>query len=616
MKQTKKYLAVLLALAMLLSLAGCQTEKPAATKPASDTTEPATAAAETKPDETQAQPDAAETASPDAAYQAGVYEGIANGMGGELHLFATFDSEGLTQIEIGEHAETPLLSDLALSRIPADIVAFQSLDVDTVSGSTITSNAVLSAVSDTIAQAGGDVGAWKSAPVPAVQAQADETVKVDVLVIGGGLSGMSAAFETASAGLNTLLIEKLEAWGGSSARSGGAVCYATEEGDDAGYFSADDFYQWFRVMGHEQINDALVRRIADESGETVRWMRDTIGYNPPYEMTETFIDGTVARLTNPGSPTEYISGCGGGMMQIFYNTLSQTEHLSMMNRTTATELITDESGAVAGALATRADGSILTIEANAVVLATGGWAGSETYMEQWAPGMKKAYNMAGVGCDGDGIALAESVGADITFDTPAFAGGVYAPIAATPANFLLVDGDGNRFTAEDQRACFIMADMMRNSSGVFYAVFDESQAEGLAPEGSAAIRADSIEELAGQIGAEPAALQATVDRYNELAGKEDADFGKAAELMTGIGEGPYYAVNIMTYILTAYAGPNITKDCQVLSKDGSVIPGLYGIGELIATNIYGYDDGGHGATLQYCMSTGRFAAEHIIASMR
>ena len=117
------------------------------------------------------------------------------------------------------------------------------------------------------------------------------------------------------------------------------------------------------------------------------------------------------------------------------------------------------------------------------------------------------------------------------------------------------------------------------------------------------IKADSIEELAKATGMDANTLQDTINRYNELKDKEDVDFGKASELMTGIGEGPYYAVPVATYILTAYAGPDITDDCEVLSTEGNVIPGLYGIGELIATNIYGYDDGGHGATLQYCMST-------------
>ena len=86
--------------------------------------------------------------------------------------------------------------------------------------------------------------------------------------------------------------------------------------------------------------------------------------------------------------------------------------------------------------------------------------------------------------------------------------------------------------------------------------------------------------------------------------------------MTGIGEGSYYAVPVMNYVLTAYAGPVITDNCEVVSTEGTVIPGLYGVGELIATNIYGYDDGGHGATLQYCMSTGIIAAETIEAAMR
>lgn len=610
MKQRKRFLAFLLALSVLFTLYGCGQSNDTTTAAITSSGEAAAAS-----DETASSAAADETAA-SSAYTAGVYEGVGIGMGGELHIQAAFDDSSLLGIEIGQHAETPLISDAALSRLPKDIVTYQSLNVDTVSGSTITSNAVLTAVADAITQAGGDADAWKAAPVPSPEKQADETLTVDVLVIGGGLSGMSAAYETASAGLETLLIEKLESWGGSSARSGGAVCYATEEDDETGYFSAEDFYQWFRTMGHGQINDELVRRIAYMSGDTVQWMRNDIGYNPPYEMTETFVDGTVARLTNPGSPTEYVTGSGGGMMEIFYNKLAETGHLTMMNQTCATSLLTDDAGAVTGAVAVRNDGSLLTVQAGAVVLATGGWAGSETYMDKWAPGMKNAYNMAGVGCDGDGIALAESAGAKITFDTPAFAGGVYGPVAAAPENFLLVDGDGNRFVAEDKLACFIMAAMMKNPTGVFYEIFDQAQGGELLDGNPAVIKADSIEELAGQLGMEPAALSATIDRYNQLAGKEDEDFGKDASLMTGIGEGPYYAVSVMTYILTAYAGPDITESCQVLSTDGEVIPGLYGIGELIATNIYGYDDGGHGATLQYCMSTGRMAAADIIASMK
>lgn len=535
-------------------------------------------------------------------------------MNGEVQVSVVFDETSIVSVEVGENAETPLISEIALTRIPEQIVAFQSLKIDTVTGATLSSNAVLNAVADAVTQAGGDVDALKAVEIPVEDAQPDETIAVDVLVVGGGLSCMSAAYQTAQAGLNTLIVEKLEAWGGSSARSGGAVCYATEEDDPTGYFSAEQYYQWFKTMGHGQINDELVKKIAYQSGDTVQWMRTEIGYDPQYEMTETFVDGTVARLTNPGSPTEYITGAGGGMMKIFYDRLCGADNLTMMNQTRVVSLLTDDTGAVTGAVAERADGSKLTIDAGAVVLATGGWAAGEEYMDLWAPGMKKAINLAGVGSDGDGIALAQEVGAKITSDTPSFAGGVYAPVAAAPANCLLVDGEGNRFVAEDTAACFMMAAMMRNETGVFYQIYDQEQSEGMFEGVDGVISADTIEELAMAMGVDAATLQSTVDRYNELAGQKDADFGKAAELMTGIGEGPYYAVNVVTYILTAYAGPNITDNCEVLAEDGSVIPGLYGVGELIATNIYGYDDGGHGATLLYCMSTGRIAAEAIAAA--
>ena len=550
-----------------------------------------------------------------AQYTPGVYEGVGTGMGGEVHVSVEVSADAILSVTVGENNETALVSENALTRIPQDIVKYQSLGVDMVSGATVSSSAVLAAAADALAQAGGDVEALKAIPVTPEKGE-DESVEVDVLVIGGGLSGMSAAYETAKAGLETLVIEKLESWGGSSALSGGAVCYATNEDDPTGYFSAEDFYQWFQHMGHGQINDELVKKIAYRSNDTVQWMRNEMGYNPPYEMVETFADGTVARLTNPGSPTEYVTGCGSQMMKIFYDDLQKLEHLTMRNNTKATELLTDENGAVVGAVAEKKDGGKLTVHAKAVVLATGGWTRSEKYMDEWAPGMKKAVLICGMGCDGDGIGLSEAVGAKITSQTSAFAGGVTAALAAAPSNYLLVNGNGERFVAEDTPACYLLAAMMRDSTGVFYELFDEAQSEGMLENASAVVKADTLEELAEKIGADPAVLTATAARYNELKGKEDVDFGKAAELMTGIGEGSYYAVPVMNYVLTAYAGPVITDNCEVVSTEGTVIPGLYGVGELIATNIYGYDDGGHGATLQYCMSTGIIAAETIEAAMR
>lgn len=548
-------------------------------------------------------------------YPAGTYEGVGYGMGGELRVSVTLSDTAITDIAILSHAESPLISENALTRIPQDIITHQTLAVDTVSGSTLSSGAVLTAVRAALSTAGVDEAAFTT-PIAAKEKAADETINTDVLVVGGGLSGMSAAYMTSTSGLNTVLIEKLEAWGGASAFSGGAVTYATPEDDPVGHFSEEAFYQWFVNMGHGKINDALVKRIAYSSADTVAWMRGEIGYNPAYEMVETFVDGTVARIANPGSPTEYVTGCGAAMMKIFYDKVSPLSNLTMMNKTRATKLLTDESGAVVGAIAQRTDGSQLTINAKAVVLATGGWITGETYMDRWAPGMKKAYNMGNVGCEGDGIGLCEDIGAKITYDTDAFIGGVFAPAAAAPTSSILVNARGERIVAEDLAACFMMAEMMRDDTGVFYYIVDEKQSAGAYEGNAAVIKADTITALAEALSMDPTVLSATVDRYNSMAGGKDEDFGKADEWMVALSEGPYYAVGVTNFILTAYAGPDVTENCEVLSVSGETIPGLYAVGELIATNIYGYDDGGHGATLQYCMTTGRIANESIQAYLQ
>ena len=94
------------------------------------------------------------------------------------------------------------------------------------------------------------------------------------------------------------------------------------------------------------------------------------------------------------------------------------------------------------------------------------------------------------------------------------------------------------------------------------------------------------------------------------------DFGKAAEKMTGIGEGPYYAVKMAYLVLTSYAGPAVDEDCRVISEAGGAIPGLYAAGEFAACNITGYDTIGHGMSLQYCMSTGRIAANAAAEALK
>ena len=191
MKTAKQFLTLLLAAMLACSLAACQQAAPS-----EGTSEPST-----------------------SGYTPGTYQASATGMNGLVNVSVTFDETSITEIVIGENVETISISKPALTRVPQDIVEYQTLNVDLASGATISSNAVITAVADAVTQAGGDAAALKAAPKPDKGIQEDATLTTDIVVVGSGLTGVSAALEAANQGKNVILIEKMEAYGGSSAQS-------------------------------------------------------------------------------------------------------------------------------------------------------------------------------------------------------------------------------------------------------------------------------------------------------------------------------------------------------------------------------------------------------------
>lgn len=210
-----KKMAVIL-LSMMLLLCGCGGK--------GDT--PTTAAETTAAETTAAEP------AGDGTYKPGTYTASAQGNNGPVELSVTFSEDAITEITIGEHAETQGLSDPAFEKIPAAIVQYQSLGVDTISGATYTSNAILDAVADCVAQAGGDAEALRAVAVEGGEDTEGAVLadsEVDVLVIGGGGAGLSAALSASQGGASVILVEKLSALGGNTFRCGGAFNTADPE---------------------------------------------------------------------------------------------------------------------------------------------------------------------------------------------------------------------------------------------------------------------------------------------------------------------------------------------------------------------------------------------------
>ena len=167
----------------------------------------------------------------EGAYKAGTYEASADGRNGPVKVSVTFTADAIESVKITEHTETAGISDPAINDIPTAIVTYQSLGVDAISGATITSDAILAAVADCVTQAGGDVEALKAVPAGGEKVEgALQDATVDVLVVGGGGAGLSAALSAAQNGASVILVEKLSALGGNTLLCGGAFNTADPEG--------------------------------------------------------------------------------------------------------------------------------------------------------------------------------------------------------------------------------------------------------------------------------------------------------------------------------------------------------------------------------------------------
>jgi len=555
------------------------------------------------------------TALPALAYTAGTYTASAQGNNGPVEVSVTFDGDRITDITVTNHSETAGIAEAPIEKIPTAIVAGQTLKVDVISGATMTSNAILAAVADCVQQAGGDVEALKVAEATTAVAE-DEEITYDVVVLGGGAAGLAAAAEAADAGASVVLLEKLSHLGGNTLISGGLV-YATGTSfqKDAGVEdSVESLVDYWMTRAEGNADEAMLTLVAEKSGETIDWLMKN-----GVELTGPTTSGT--------SPVPRMQSAGGGSGIVLPLTEAvEARGVKIYTDTAAQTLLTDETGAVIGVEALAADGHKVTAYANrGVVIATGGYDVSEEMKAKYAPSIAGSYSYSSPGNVGDGINMATAVGADTVFkdgsigfrgirESFSFASALDAQIWNP---YLYVDAKGARFVNETSDYPIFHSAMLKNGSDHFFLIYDAAtaNAEVLDPavEEGYAYKADTIEALAEAAGMDAATFTATVSRYNELAGKEDADFGKSAELMTGIGEGPYYALKVVPATIGSMGGVKTDLSAQVLNTEGAAIPGLYAAGAVANGDFFYKEYPASGTSIQMCLTMGRIAGANAAA---
>lgn len=553
----------------------------------------------------------------DIRYQSGTYTASAFGHNFPTSVEVTFTEDRIAEITVTEDKSDVAMSVGTKEEIPARILAAQSLNVDIVSGATESSNAIINAVADCVEQAAGAeaVTALKSV---AKEAKTPEnlTYTADVVVVGGGGSGLTTAYNVASQGYSVVILEASDILGGmTNVCGGGSLSIGSAVQREDGVYESEEEVKALQEAEYEilykasdyQANAAFLHHLDAALGEYVDWaMEAGISYSSSGK--------TAARLMNKGSRFDTLLA-----------KMEEQYDVTILTGTRGTDLLTDETGAVTGVVGTNKTGGQTTVEARAVVLCTGGFLANEEMVEEHIPQYTEYFEnwFGSTYYQGDGIRMAWAAGAavgefgvqphDDMIPQAIHSLGIstHTPVSYSTAAYmptLWVNSAGSRFINEDvgngdaeKHGAVTMA------QGIYYTIMDQSTVDTLRTEGSPiggwmsikdtpladlqsqidsvvelgyAYRADTLEELAAMTGMDAETLTAQVERYNEIvANGEDPDFGTDAKyLVYDITEAPYYAFANVTRVLAAYGGLDIGANMEVLDASGKPIPGLYAAG--------------------------------------
>ncbi len=586
-----------------------------------------------------------ETQQPEAAgaYKAGTYTAVAKGNNGDVTIDVTLTADKIENIKIVKHTETPGLGDNALVKVSEEIISTQSLAVDMVTGATYSSKAMVDAVADAVTQAGGDAEALKIAK------EADETktevveLTTDVVVVGAGGAGMSAAIEAADKGAKVILLEKGSKAGGSTSFTEGAFAINSVIQQEQGIeVPIEEVLIEEMEYSHYEADANIWKKFLENSGETIKWLRDMgVKFRGAQTMGE-------------GLATWHIyEGFGESVINDTMVPKSKSLGVEIMYETPGKSLIMD-GDRVAGVMAEGADNKTYKINAKSVILATGGYLNNQEMMEELTNyDLDRMVAVSSGLSTGDGLKMAWEVGAQQyrTGMAMLFGGylkgeGMRSPmnVGSSQQPLLWINQNGERFVNEaviynfseagnaiyTQEKVFTVMDTNTvkylEEEGCFMGlgVYLErgTKLEGMQAEIDAAveagkeyvIKADSIEELAEKMGANKETLVENIEKYNSFcASGNDQDFYKDAKYLLPVNEGPFYAFELSSGAFCTMGGLKVNTNNEVLKLGGESIPGLYAAGN-DASGLVGdtYGPNMPGTCVGYAMYSGRNSAINAV----
>ena len=547
----------------------------------------------------------------------------------------TIKDKTITKVEVDASHETNGIGSKAAETMPGAIVAANSLDVDGVSGATQTSKAIIEAATAALKQAGLEPSDLVSKNTSTTKAK-DIEETVDVVVVGAGGAGMTAAITATDAGKKVIVVESQPIAGGNSVRSTGGMNAAKTPYQDKnefkeaagvektlataaekfadnetitalaatvksqwdayqvnpqGYFDSVELMELDTLIGGKgKNNPELVKTLAENSAAAIEWLA-SIGAE--VKNVGAFGGASVKRIHRPVNADGKVTAVGAYIVPILEKNL-QDRNVQFLFDTTANEIIMKDGKAV-GIKATGKDGHKVTINAKSVVIATGGFGANAEMVEKYKPELKGFATTNAEGAQGQGIDMATAVGAatvdmdqiqihpTVHIEEDGNAHLITEGLRGDGA--ILVNAEGKRFYDEVSTRDKVSAAIIAQPDKSAWLVVDQSMVDKSAViagyiKSGYTVTGATYEELAKAMGVDEATFVSTMNTWNQaVEAKSDAEFNRTS-FANPLTAAPYYAIKITPAVHHTMGGIVINPKAEVLNEKGEVISGLFAAGEV------------------------------------
>ena len=592
--------------------------------------------------------------------------GTGAGIDGDVVVEVTADENTIYAVNILVQNETPGIGSVAVEKLPGAMVEANSIEVDGITGATVTSSAIKTAVTEALTAMGFDPAAYQGAPAESAEPaeKAETELSCDVVVIGAGGAGMTAAITATDAGASVIVLESTSMPGGNSVRSTGGMNagptewrnqnefkeaagveatlkkvanypdnariqelgkiveeqWAAYQADPQGYFDTEELFQLDTLIGGGGKNDpALVKKLVEESAGAIDWL-DSLDPAIILHNVAAFGGASVKRIHRPVDENGKTLSVGAYVVPLLQENLTK-RGIQLLTDTPAMKIIVDESGAACGVVAESAD-TVYTIYSKAVVIASGGFGANNDMIASIRPELDGFITTNAPGIQGQGIQMAQAVGAD-TVDMAEIQLHPTVHVEGTSAvliteglrgdGAILVNQEGLRFFDEVSTRDKVSAAEFEQTGGYAWLIVDSRMSDasnviqGYINKGYAE-SGETWEALAEAIGAPADALVDTMAKWNAcVEAKEDPDFNRVS-FANPLDQAPFYAIKVQPGVHHTMGGIKINDNAEVINTNGNVIAGLFAAGE-VTGGVHGNNRLGGNAVADFTIF-GRIAGQN------